>query len=120
MNKRPRTRAKQVTSFRVHGGVIAEGVDPVLSWLEFPTASGEPVYDLRRTFELADGWYEFDGGITRDAVGTADFFPELNRPPRQRQHPRKALRRTRTPVRARRRHSALTQPLNKGDFTDAT
>jgi hypothetical protein len=102
MRKHPRTRANKVTSFRVRGGVIAEGVDPILSWLEFPTASGEPVYDLLRTFELPDGRYEFDAGITRGpfaAVGKSDFFPDLNRPTGQRQHPHKALRRTRSPLR---------------------
>jgi ATP-dependent Clp protease ATP-binding subunit ClpX len=35
-------------------------------------------------------------------------------------HPRKTLRRVRSPLRVRRRHSALTQSPNKGDFTDAT
>jgi hypothetical protein len=72
------------TTFRVVDGVVAEGGDPILTLLD---RGG--VLDLLRTCELGDGWYQFDtvSGITRCTY-------ELVRT-------RKALRRHRTPLRAR-------------------
>jgi hypothetical protein len=81
-------------SFRVHGGAVVDGNDPLLSYCEIPTASGGVYRDLLRTPELPDGWFEFS---TIDGITRAIAIPPA------RQHTRKTLRRTRTPLRTRRR-----------------
>jgi hypothetical protein len=49
--------------FRVRGGVVVDGADPILSLL----LDRDGVFDLRLTSQLDDGWYQFDAvsGITR-------------------------------------------------------
>jgi hypothetical protein len=60
------------TTFRVIDGVVAEGRDALLHYVDHGG-----VLDLLRTFELADGWYEFSAldGMTR-AIRAATTAPK--------------------------------------------
>jgi hypothetical protein len=92
MTPRTETERPNPGAFLVRDGVVVAGTDPILSFLEIQTATGEPVFgllrmlrvfDLRRTSELPDGRYEFDAGITRrvlDVGKAADCFADCECP----------------------------------------
>jgi hypothetical protein len=72
-------RSERSNAFRVRDGVVCEGGDPILSLLE------NPERERLRTFELADGWYQFD---TADCITR----PLAHGPPGEHAHPRKSSR----------------------------
>ena len=105
MSKPPHTKTERphAGAFLVRDGVVVAGRDPILVLAEIEGGGFDLLLTDGSQGQLADGWWCLcKDAITRripDAVGkAADLFPDV-KPTRQRQHPHKALRRTRSPLR---------------------
>ena len=84
----------RTATFHVQGGVVSEGGDPLLHYVD---RGG--VFDLLRTCELPDGWYQFDtaSGVTRLIAHSDDASGQQLLTARPRQHrQRQSMRRSRT------------------------